>query len=42
VRKISDSTESDLVNESIFQSFLKFLDDLATEQISSRGWRIED
>ncbi|HKQ75932.1 MAG TPA: hypothetical protein VJ810_19715 [Blastocatellia bacterium] len=35
VRKISDSTESDLVNESIFQSFLKFLDDLATEQSSS-------
>ncbi|MCI0390418.1 MAG: hypothetical protein MOB07_16835 [Acidobacteria bacterium] len=35
VRKISDSTESELVNESIFQSFLKFLDDLAADQTSS-------
>jgi hypothetical protein len=35
VRKISDSTESELVNESIFQSFLKFLDQLATGQTSS-------
>src|SRR5262245_3223174 len=42
VRKISDSTESEGVNESIFQSFLKFLDDLATDQTSLRRSRIED
>ena len=35
VRKVSDHTESEPDNESIFQSFLKFLDDLATGRTSS-------
>jgi len=35
VRKVSDHTESEPDNESIFQRFLKFLDDLATERTSS-------
>jgi len=38
VRKVSGRTESEPVNESIFQNFLKFLDDLAED----RRLRIED
>jgi len=35
VRKVSGRTESEPVNESIFQNFLKFLDDVASDRPSS-------
>jgi hypothetical protein len=34
VRKVSSSTESESLNESIFQNFLKFLDDVASDRSS--------
>jgi hypothetical protein len=35
VRKVSKDTESEPDNEAIFQSFLKFLDDLASDRSPS-------
>jgi hypothetical protein len=35
VRKLSASTESETINESIFQNFLRFLDDVARDRISA-------
>ncbi|MGE0127367.1 MAG: hypothetical protein AB7U82_04595 [Blastocatellales bacterium] len=37
VLKVSDRTESDTVNEAIFQSFLKFLDGVASDPTASAG-----